>query len=250
MQSTSAAASAHSRLPPLNIDDDRVNIDDDRVNMDDDRVAPESRAPIIVPEQCSILQHYNTLKNLHTTTPGERPSNNMSTPSTPTSHQPIPKKKRKLQDQMDTHVVKTSSTLSDKLHMKIAKFFYANAIPFNAASSQAYIDMIESLRPGFKPPNRKQLSGELLNRCCDEVELSMKEEMASDSTTVTLQQDGWSSIQNDPIIGTCLHSGSKAYLLNAENVGSMEKSAENCGDMVIREMERIKEEFEKEVNVL
>jgi len=42
--------------------------------------------------------------------------------------------------------------------MAVAKFFFANAISFNASSSLYYTEMFDAIRPGYRPPIRKQLA--------------------------------------------------------------------------------------------
>lgn len=49
------------------------------------------------------------------------------------------------------------------LDQKISEFFYANNISFNVADSGAFIDMVNALRLGYNPPNRKRLAGQLLD---------------------------------------------------------------------------------------
>ena len=75
--------------------------------------------------------------------------------------------KRKLvQPSMESFSVKTSLTESTALDIKIASFFYANNIPFNAADSKEYQEMISALRPGYKGPSRKEIGGKT-SKCCN-----------------------------------------------------------------------------------
>ena len=61
---------------------------------------------------------------------------------------------------MDPHVSKTTPKEKSKFDMKVVKFFYACNIPFNAADSPAFKEMIEMLHPGYRPPTRKEIAGQ------------------------------------------------------------------------------------------
>ena len=49
--------------------------------------------------------------------------------------------------------------------------------------------------------------------------------------TVTMQQDGWSSVQNDPVIATSVVSDRKGYFVDAKDTGTTHKTAETCKAM-------------------
>lgn len=74
--------------------------------------------------------------------------------------------------------------------------------------------MIQSLRPGYNPPNREQLSGPLLDDIHDEIENKLKSELLNEAS-LTLMTDGWSNVKNDAIIACSVHTGTKTYLLKA-----------------------------------
>ena len=46
--------------------------------------------------------------------------------------------------------------------------------------------------------------------------------------TTTMQQDGWSSVQNDPVIATSVVSDGKGYFVDAKDTGTTHKTAEAC----------------------
>ena len=49
--------------------------------------------------------------------------------------------------------------------------------------------------------------------------------------TVTMQQDGWSSVQNDPITATSVVSDGKGYFVDAKDTDITHKTAEACKAM-------------------
>lgn len=65
--------------------------------------------------------------------------------------------------------------------------------------------------------------------------------------TITLCLDGWSSVRNDPIIASSIHTGSKAYLLNAKDSEANKKTAEYCCDIAVSAIEECKLKYGKEV---
>ncbi len=58
----------------------------------------------------------------------------------------------------------------------------------------------------------------------DEVCTDMTEKMKSqlDGKIVTLVEDGWSNIHNEPVVATCLTVNGKSYFLDAHDI------AEDC----------------------
>ncbi|QQP55384.1 Uncharacterized protein FKW44_008540 [Caligus rogercresseyi] len=68
--------------------------------------------------------------------------------------------------------------------------------------------MCQDLRPGYTPPNREMLGGELLDEIYDEVKEKTAEFMVQ-VKTLCITQDGWSSVQNDPVIAHTFCDGQK-----------------------------------------
>ena len=88
---------------------------------------------------------------------------------------PLPKKSKqehvstkvgssRIQSSMSNFIVKTNSREKDALDEAIAKFFYSCNIPFLVSENLSFINMINLLRPGYEPPKRKQLAGDLLDK--------------------------------------------------------------------------------------
>ena len=60
------------------------------------------------------------------------------------------------------------------LNNKVAKLFYACNIPFSVLEHPLFVDMVESLRPGFTSHSRKAIGGHLLDEVTEEVTGLMK----------------------------------------------------------------------------
>lgn len=144
---------------------------------------------------------------------------------------------------MGDFTIKTTPQQKEVLDIKIAKFFYANNIAFNAASSFPYNDMIDALRPGYKGPSRSALAGPLLDIVSAEIDLQMQKQIADSSSCCTLLQDGWSNVKNDPIIATTVHTGSSSFLLSASDCESNKKTAEYCAQSAINSIKDCEERF-------
>ena len=125
--------------------------------------------------------------------------------------------------------MKTDSYPAKQLNLQIARFFYACNIPFNVAENKEFKSMIALLRPGYSPPNRKELSGRLLDTIHDQISEYILEQTRGKD--VTLIQDGWSDIHNNPVIATSIHTGSKTYFLNAVDTGPNKKTASYCASL-------------------
>ena len=143
-------------------------------------------------------------------------------------HEPEPttKKPKTCQSQMPSYCMKTDAATSNQLDLQIARSFYACNIPFNVAGHKEFKAMISLLRPGYSPLNRKDLSGRLLDCVHDHIHEHIARELHNKD--VTLVQDGWSDIHNNPVIATSIHTGSKSYFLNAVDTGSNQKTASYC----------------------
>lgn len=63
----------------------------------------------------------------------------------------------------------------ERIDEKIATFFYASGIAFRQVESTAFIDLISELREGYKPPNRSQLAGVLLDDAHNQILKNLKE---------------------------------------------------------------------------
>lgn len=147
---------------------------------------------------------------------------------------------------IDSFVSRTTEAEKSQLDLNVARFFYSCNIPFNAVEADEFSKMVKSLRPSYTPPNRKALAGPLL----DKVYLDVKDEMSKDispAQALTICQDGWSNIHNDPIIAHSLHDGKKAYLLNIEDTGSDQKTANFCYELLDRNIQEVQDTYHKPV---
>ncbi|KAL7639608.1 UNVERIFIED_CONTAM: hypothetical protein RMT77_010109 [Armadillidium vulgare] len=99
---------------------------------------------------------------------------------------------------MESFTIRT--TLNDKEHFDflIARFIYASNLPFKTVEHSTFLEMIRAIRPGYKPPNRKEFAENLLDKVF-ETEIEKSIDMMRDQV-VCMSIDGWSNVMNDPVI--------------------------------------------------
>lgn len=170
-----------------------------------------------------------------------------SSSSVTVTEQEISTPAKRKQTSMGDFAIKTTHKQKEHLDYVIAKFFYANNIAFNVASSKQYKEMIEALRPGYAGPDRFALAGTLLDKVADEVDNEIKMQLGNELSSITLVQDGWSNIKNDPIIATSIHTGQGSFLLNAKDCESNQKTAKYCAECAKESITMCEEKFGKKV---
>ena len=114
---------------------------------------------------------------------------------------------------MSSLTISTNMEQKENIDTKIAKFFFSANVSFKTSENQEFINIINSLRPGYNPPNRKMFGGELLEKVYNEVNNKMMDQLTQEEETITIMQDGWSSVTNDLSITHSTHDGHKSKLL-------------------------------------
>ena len=152
------------------------------------------------------------------------------------------------QPKIDESVIKTSIDLKQSLDVEVAKLFFACNIPFNVVEHPQFIKTLKMLRPGYKPPTRRCLSGPLLDAVHTEQQEQMKKEI--NGKAATLVQDGWSNVHNDPIVATCLQVDGQSFFLDSVDTGSMSKTADNCKKLAADSMTTAKEVYDCDVTTI
>lgn len=162
----------------------------------------------------------------------------------------MPSKRIRYESQLclDSHIVKTSKGTAESLDLLVAKFFYATNIAFTAVEHQTFKELISTLRPGYSPPSRKALAGELLDKVSAEVLSRTKK--CIEGKQVTLVEDGWSNIHNDPVIATCLHSEGRSFFLDSIEAKTNTKNAEYHKGILKDAILKAKEKFNCDVKAV
>lgn len=83
----------------------------------------------------------------------------------------------------------------------------------------------------------------------------MKKQLTVTASTITLLQDGWSSIKNHPIVASSIHTGTtisnkhKTFLLSTKDCGSESKTTDYCTNLLTSDIKFIEEEYNKKVSI-
>ena len=157
-----------------------------------------------------------------------------------------PSRKPKLQSNIKVTI--TSQEQKDRLDALVAKFFFACNIPFSVVEHEKFIELVEALRPGYRLPSRKQLSGSLLDKVYENLQDTMKYEL--DSKECTLIQDGWSNIHNDPVVAHVIHTENKSFFISSKDTGSHSKTGEYCKQLAKEAIKTSEEKYNCQVTSL
>jgi len=150
-------------------------------------------------------------------------------------------KKRKMQLGMEDFVFKTNNEVKNQLDMAISRFFYGCNIPFAVADHELFHKMISTLRPGYQAPSRKTLADKLLDNVSTELQTTMQKELQHKD--VTLIEDGWSNVHNDPVTASCVHVNGKSFFVKATDNGSAKKTAQYCKDQCEATIQEVEEKY-------
>lgn len=129
----------------------------------------------------------------------------------------------------------------------IAKFFYGNAIPFNAASQQSnslyrrMISAIQAAPSGYVPPNSSKLSNQLLDECHDDMwkEISARDPDNTLATKFgsTYVADGWDSCDNLPLINSAFITANDGGVFwRSVDTSGHTKDADYCAALMIQDI--------------
>ena len=130
------------------------------------------------------------------------------------------------------HVISTPSVTKEKIDHCVAEFVFGCNLPFSVVEHPLFRAMVETLRPGYKPPTRKTLSSTLLDQVHNKLHSTMRGKL--EGKTVTMQQDGWSTLHNDPVISTSVTCEGSGYFIDAQYSGANAKTAEYCQEMLLK----------------
>jgi len=125
----------------------------------------------------------------------------------------------------------------------LARLFYASGIPFVVAESQYFKDALSAVikcGAGYKPPSRFDIAGRLLSAEVSSVDSKLAEFKKQVAITGgTLTSDGWSNIQNRPVINCLLVTGDGAMFIDAVDTSGEVKDAAFIADELARNINSV-----------
>ena len=127
---------------------------------------------------------------------------------------PISSKQRK-QSTVDPLFTKTTPEQKRKLDLSIARYFYSSNTPFRDVENEEFQDMIKALHPGYPPPNRAHIDGNLLNSVNSDFRKTTAERLTGQ--LVSLSVACWTNVNNKSILGFCIQDYQKTYIVSIKD---------------------------------
>jgi len=141
-------------------------------------------------------------------------------------HQPEPSHQSLVQVTLPHAFNSTSKQLADAA---VVRLFYTCGIRFVVAESQYFKDVVASVincSVGYKPPSRSAISNALLDKEVSNTEVILSEFKAQVAMNGgKLVCDGWTNVQNRPIINCLLVTGDGSMFLDAVDTSGETKDA-------------------------
>jgi len=98
------------------------------------------------------------------------------------------------------------------------------------------------VRPGYKPPSRKDLGGHLLDSVHKKLTDRVKDRVSGKQ--VTLMQDGWSDVHNNPVIANSIYCEGEAFFVSAIDAGANKKTASYCTSLAKEAITTVENDFQ------
>lgn len=108
-----------------------------------------------------------------------------------------PTKKRR-SSSINEFVISTSKARKEELDGLLAEVIAACKLPFVFTEHESVKKFLDALRPGYKPPNRKQIAENLIPELYEKTKKKVQEDLKGKPVTFAL--DGWQNVNNDPLI--------------------------------------------------
>nr|KYP55512.1 hypothetical protein KK1_001724 [Cajanus cajan] len=153
--------------------------------------------------------------------------------------------KRKVSSQMTINKI-FKKDLREEACQDIALFFYLNAIPFNAANSEAYKKMFESVArhgPGFDPPSYHEIRVKYLKYHVEMTNLSLDDHKTYwKKFGCTIMTDGWTDRRRRTILNFLVNSPLGTIFLKSIDASKICKTADKIFKMLDDVVEEVGEE--------
>ncbi len=142
-----------------------------------------------------------------------------------------------------TIVASMKSGFKEEADRAVAKLFYATGIPFSVVENKYFKDALQAVAkcgPGYKPPRRADISGKLLKETVTAVDDQLREVKAQMAVTgATLVSDGWTSVQNRPIINYLVVTPDGEMFINATDTSGKVKDGKFIAGQIKENIELV-----------
>ena len=147
----------------------------------------------------------------------------------------------KVLKQSTLQVLSTSAVKQHEIDLSVTRYFIATNTPFNAASNRHLKSLVQKFRPGTTIPERRKISGELLDEVYDQEKQKVKQQVQK--AHVTLAIYGWSTLTNDPVLGISFYKSGVCYLVNTINTSGEPHTSDYLVQVVKDQIAYVEDEF-------
>ena len=105
--------------------------------------------------------------------------------------------------------------------------------------------MVQSLRPGYEPPGRKQIAENILDSVHKMEMKKCKAELSG--KTVCMDLDGWSNVHNDPINCVSIIETGSSYLVKTIDTSGSKHTTTYLSEMSKEVIKKVSQEFNVQV---
>lgn len=149
------------------------------------------------------------------------------------------------QQKITSFVKQLSKKQNDDIDLRLGRFLFSLQMSFHSVTNSYFQEFVSALNPAYKLPSEETVGTTILDKVYKEVEAEKSNTLKG--SIAVLQQDGWSTNQNDAVIAHCLAVGSKNHFLSAESAGSKEKTAELCFEYLQKAKMKAEEQYNCEI---
>jgi hypothetical protein len=149
------------------------------------------------------------------------------------------------QSEIRKYFVNTTTNQKIELDGRLIKFVCSANVPFTIVDNPEFIALVQALRPSYKMPVSKTISGPLLDQTY--IEIKAKVAVQINNKKGVLLQDGWQSPQGEAVIAHSLYVEGQHYMIDAQAAGVNGKTGEFCLSRFDEAMKIASEDYNVEI---
>ena len=160
----------------------------------------------------------------------------------------IPGPSSRKQPRISGYAVSTTKEQMQKFDDMVGEFFFANNIPFSAVESKQFVRLCENLRPGYKPPTRRGIGSEVLDRCHSRIVSDCSSVLHGKEVPMCL--DGWTNASHDSIIASSIQNAGNVYIVETTDASGYSHTTENLTQLAEKHIEKAESVFGVKVSAI
>lgn len=143
---------------------------------------------------------------------------------------------------LSSFVVRTSTAEKCAFDEQVEKMIYATNSPFRLVEHPEFQKLLSMMRPGYRPPSRKEIADKFLPVVFQK-EMDQCKEVLMDAT-VSMALDGWSNVHNEPIVCvTVTTEEGKIYLTDTVDTSGKPHTAEYLEELAVSSVRKTESDF-------